>query len=71
MSWPGVLNLELHNLGPGGMTVREVERLVEAGWELDSHTLTHPDLTGVQAAQLRREVAGSRRELHEERGTVG
>jgi peptidoglycan/xylan/chitin deacetylase (PgdA/CDA1 family) len=63
LGWPGVLNLELHNLGEGGITVREVERLVEAGWELDAHTLTHPDLTAVGAVRLQREVAGSRREL--------
>ena len=31
-----------------------------AGWELDAHTLTHPDLTKVGAAQLHDEVAGSR-----------
>jgi peptidoglycan/xylan/chitin deacetylase (PgdA/CDA1 family) len=63
LGWPGVLNLELRNVGDDGITVREVERLVEAGWEVDSHTLTHPDLTAVDGAQLRRELAGSRREL--------
>jgi peptidoglycan/xylan/chitin deacetylase (PgdA/CDA1 family) len=63
LGWPGVLNLELRNVGDDGITVRDVERLVEAGWEVDSHTLTHPDLTTVDAAQLRREIAGSRREL--------
>jgi peptidoglycan/xylan/chitin deacetylase (PgdA/CDA1 family) len=63
LGWPGVLNLELRNLGPAGITPREVERLLAAGWELDSHTLTHPDLTAVTGPQLHREVSGSRREL--------
>ena len=63
LGWPGVLNLELRNLGRGGLTEREVRVLLADGWELDSHTLTHPDLTMVSDAQLRAEVAGSRREL--------
>jgi len=57
--WPGVLNLELANLADMGGT-RAVRRLIEAGWEIDSHTLTHPDLTTLSAAQLRHELAGSR-----------
>src|SRR3954470_10683800 len=62
LGWPGVLNLELRNLGMGGLTEREVHALLADGWELDSHTLTHPDLTMLSDAQLRLEVAGSRRE---------
>jgi peptidoglycan/xylan/chitin deacetylase (PgdA/CDA1 family) len=63
LGWPGVLNLELRNLGKGGLTEHEVRSLLASGWELDSHTLTHPDLTTVSDAQLRVELAGSRREL--------
>jgi peptidoglycan/xylan/chitin deacetylase (PgdA/CDA1 family) len=37
-----------------------VRKLLAAGWELDAHTLTHPDLTHVDAARLREEVTGSR-----------
>ena len=37
--------------------------MLRDGWEIDAHTLTHPDLTTVDAARLRREVAGSRRWL--------
>jgi peptidoglycan/xylan/chitin deacetylase (PgdA/CDA1 family) len=54
--WPGVLNLQIGNLVPA-----RVRQLLEAGWEVDAHTFTHPDLTRVDAAQLRREVAGSRK----------
>jgi peptidoglycan/xylan/chitin deacetylase (PgdA/CDA1 family) len=59
--WPGVLNLEVHRLGVRqGISRAEVRRLVAAGWEVDAHTLTHPDLTRVDAARLHDEIAGSR-----------
>lgn len=54
----GVLNLQIGNLTP-----LHVRRLLHAGWQLASHTFTHPDLTKVGAAQLRREVSTSRRWL--------
>ena len=63
LGWPGVLNLELRNLGKGGLSEHQVKALLANGWELDSHTLTHPDLTTVSDAQLHVELAGSRREL--------
>jgi peptidoglycan/xylan/chitin deacetylase (PgdA/CDA1 family) len=59
--WPGVLNLEVRNLQPvWGSRPGEVQQLIAAGWEIDAHTITHPDLTTVDPAQLRHEVAGSR-----------
>jgi peptidoglycan/xylan/chitin deacetylase (PgdA/CDA1 family) len=59
--WPGVLNLAWHNLGvPGGLSRTRVRELIRAGWEIDAHSLTHPDLTTLGADALRREVAGSR-----------
>ena len=58
--WPGVLNLEGKNIGPGGLTRHQVRGMIAAGWEIDSHTLTHPDLTTVDDATLRREVVASR-----------
>ena len=62
--WPGVLNLALHHLDVRwGLWTRQVRELISAGWEIDSHTLTHPDLRGVDDARLEREVAGSRRAL--------
>jgi peptidoglycan/xylan/chitin deacetylase (PgdA/CDA1 family) len=64
LHWPGVLNLEVNFLRPaGGMRPWRVRKLITAGWEIDAHTLTHPDLTIVDAARLRREVDGSRRAL--------
>jgi peptidoglycan/xylan/chitin deacetylase (PgdA/CDA1 family) len=62
--WPGVLNLAWHNLGtPGGLTRTRVQQLVAAGWEIDAHSLTHPDLTTLDATALRHEVAGSRQQI--------
>jgi peptidoglycan/xylan/chitin deacetylase (PgdA/CDA1 family) len=64
LGWPGVLNLEVKNVGlRGGLARNEVRAMLRDGWEIDAHTLTHPDLTTVDAARLRREVAGSRRWL--------
>ncbi|MDX6689919.1 MAG: hypothetical protein QOG15_1376 [Solirubrobacteraceae bacterium] len=60
--WAGVLNLKLGNLKDMGGT-RTVRRMTRAGWEIDSHTLTHPDLTTVPAQQLRRELVVSRARL--------
>ena len=57
--WPGVLNLELSSLASMGGSAA-VRRLVRAGWEIDSHTLTHPDLTRLTPTQLRRELIDSR-----------
>ena len=37
-----------------------VHGLVRAGWEVDDHTLTHPDLTTLDAAGLHREIFVSR-----------
>lgn len=58
--WPAVLNLEYAHFVHGDLTGRMIRRLLADGWELDSHTLTHPDLTAVDAATLREEVFRSR-----------
>ena len=59
--WPGVLNLEVRNLQPvWGTRPGMVRKMVAAGWEVDAHTLTHPDLTTVDPTELRHQVAGSR-----------
>jgi len=53
--WAAVLNLQIGNLVP-----LRVRQLIAAGWQIASHTFTHPDLTTVGAAQLRHEVLDSR-----------
>jgi peptidoglycan/xylan/chitin deacetylase (PgdA/CDA1 family) len=67
-NWPGVLNLIVAHLHEGtyGLGARQVRRMIDWGWELDSHTLTHPDLTTVHGATLTAEVAGSRQQLQHE-----
>lgn len=60
-SWPGVLNLTVKNLHvAGGLSPHKVRTLITAGWELASHTLTHPDLTSLDDRTLSREVSRSR-----------
>jgi peptidoglycan/xylan/chitin deacetylase (PgdA/CDA1 family) len=64
LRWPAVLNLELSRVDVrGGLSSAQVRTLVERGWEIASHTYTHPDLTKVDAERLQHEVAGSRAEL--------
>jgi len=63
LHWPGVLNLVLHNLGPGGLTRFEVRALLADGWELDSHTINHLDLTTLSPSAVRHELVGSRARL--------
>jgi peptidoglycan/xylan/chitin deacetylase (PgdA/CDA1 family) len=59
--WPAVLNLAVGNLQfSGGLTRRQVRRLIRAGWELASHTINHVRLRGAGRLTLRDEVAGSR-----------
>ena len=60
-SWPGVLNLAVKNLHvSGGLSQYKVRRLLADGWELASHTLTHPDLPSLDASALTHEVSRSR-----------
>jgi peptidoglycan/xylan/chitin deacetylase (PgdA/CDA1 family) len=61
LGWPGVLNLEVHNaVTKGDLSIREVRALVGAGWEVDSHTVDHPDLTTLSPDRLRYELEASR-----------
>ena len=65
--WPAVLNMEVNFLDTaGGLLPWRVRSLIRAGWELDDHTLTHPDLTTLAPAELWREVHGSRVRLRDE-----
>jgi peptidoglycan/xylan/chitin deacetylase (PgdA/CDA1 family) len=67
--WPAVLNLTVdHEDDFWGLPPRLVRALIDAGWELDSHTLTHPDLTGLGDTDLHHEVAGSRAALRHQFG---
>jgi hypothetical protein len=63
--WPGVLNLKAES---SDLYTSNVEAMIDAGWELAAHTIHHLDLTSLDAAQLREEVAGSRAILRREYG---
>jgi peptidoglycan/xylan/chitin deacetylase (PgdA/CDA1 family) len=58
--WPVVLNLAVQNVLDGKLTLAQLRAMVRDGWEIDAHTLTHPDLTTLDAAELRHQIAGSR-----------
>jgi peptidoglycan/xylan/chitin deacetylase (PgdA/CDA1 family) len=65
LGWPAVLNLKIGNLHEPtyGLTPGQVRELLAEGWEVDSHTIDHSDLTTVDPAQLAFEVVESRRRL--------
>ena len=58
--WPGVLNLAVRNLLDGKLTVPQIRLMIRQGWEIDAHTINHPDLTTLGSTTLRHEIAGSR-----------
>ena len=62
--WPAVLNLEYAQLVHEALTGPMIHQMLADGWELDSHTMTHPDLTTVDPAALRWELTRSRELLH-------
>lgn len=54
--WPGVLNeITANHLAPW-----RIRRLISIGWEIDSHSVTHPDLTTLTPRELRYQVVASR-----------
>lgn len=65
MSWPGMERWldgpHEHELLPASWL--QLQRLAEAGWEVASHTRSHPKLTSLSDAKLRDELAGSRSAL--------
>jgi peptidoglycan/xylan/chitin deacetylase (PgdA/CDA1 family) len=65
--WPGLLNLKAKG---SDLYTSNVKAMLRAGWELAAHTINHLDLTTLDAAQLRHEVAGSRSILRHEYGVA-
>ena len=61
--WPGVLNLTTDHVGKDGIPSWGVKRLIKLGWTVDSHTITHPDVTSLDAAALARELSGSKAQI--------
>jgi len=65
--WPGVLNLVAKD---ADIPDADVKKMLGAdpAWELASHTITHPDLTTLDSAELEQEVSGSRQLLQKRFG---
>jgi peptidoglycan/xylan/chitin deacetylase (PgdA/CDA1 family) len=60
---------ELRGAGPRPlMTWDELRELRRHGWEIGSHTLTHPDLTALDDGELEHELRGSRELVEAETG---
>jgi peptidoglycan/xylan/chitin deacetylase (PgdA/CDA1 family) len=57
--WPGVLN----EITAGHLKPAQLRRVLAIGWEVDSHSVSHPDLTALSPAGLRYQVVASRRYL--------
>jgi peptidoglycan/xylan/chitin deacetylase (PgdA/CDA1 family) len=78
--WVGSMQLALSHLGrlrapppalsPYAWKLQPymIREMLAAGWELDSHSLTHPMLTQVSPAQLHAEVYDSRTQLQSQFG---
>ena len=64
LHWPGTLNLIV---GRKNLRFRPgiVRALIAAGWEIDSHTMTHTDVPGLPAKQLAFEISQSRVRLRQ------
>jgi peptidoglycan/xylan/chitin deacetylase (PgdA/CDA1 family) len=57
--WPGVLN----EITAGHLHNNQIESVLKLGWEVDSHSVTHPDLTTLTPGELRYQLVASRRFL--------
>jgi peptidoglycan/xylan/chitin deacetylase (PgdA/CDA1 family) len=71
MSWPGIdewldgeWRSELRST-----SWEQLRELADSGWEIGSHTRTHPHLTELDDASLADELSGSRRECEERSGS--
>jgi peptidoglycan/xylan/chitin deacetylase (PgdA/CDA1 family) len=70
MAWPGI---DQWLGGPYeselvGMSWQQVTELADGGWEIGSHTRTHPHLTEVHGEALAQELQGSREDLEQRLG---
>jgi peptidoglycan/xylan/chitin deacetylase (PgdA/CDA1 family) len=60
--WPGVIDLIAGSQGDD-LPTADVKNMLDAGWELASHTIGHLDVTTLDSAQLATEIGGSKRDL--------
>jgi peptidoglycan/xylan/chitin deacetylase (PgdA/CDA1 family) len=67
VNWPATLFLIVGRHKPR-MPRRQVQAMIDAGWELGSHTVTHEDLPSLSHKAMRREITLSRKRLSHEYG---
>src|SRR6266550_4167702 len=71
LDWPGIH--EWHRTGHAeelrSLRWDELESLASDGWEIGSHTRSHPDLRNVTSRELECEIAGSRTIISERLGS--
>ncbi|HMW44417.1 MAG TPA: polysaccharide deacetylase family protein [Solirubrobacterales bacterium] len=63
--WAGQLNLKSEG---SDLSSKQVKKMYRAGWEIASHSITHPDLTTLDPATLEHELVGSKEELEKDLG---
>ncbi len=63
----GVLYIPYNFIGADGfLSVEQITEMAAAGWEVGSHSLSHPDLTrDISPERLRTEIVDSRRKLED------
>ncbi len=50
------------------LSTKDIKDLINAGWEIGSHTMTHADLTKLSREELEKEIVESKKELEKELG---
>jgi peptidoglycan/xylan/chitin deacetylase (PgdA/CDA1 family) len=72
MAWPGIDKWigGPHEVELMPMQWEQLRRLAEAGWEIGSHTRSHPRLLQLDDAHLAEELEGSKRDCEERLGRV-
>ncbi len=63
IGWPAILNLKLSSMDEGELDEAMVSQMIDAGWEVDSHTISHIDVTTLDSDALHHEVYDSRKQL--------
>ncbi len=65
---PGTVFVPVDRIGGTGLSWADLSTLAGAGWEIGSHTLTHPRLPDLNEAALERELRGSREVIEDKLG---
>jgi peptidoglycan/xylan/chitin deacetylase (PgdA/CDA1 family) len=67
LGWPGVLSAIAGRIGQpdAELSNQMVQTMINDGWELDSHTINHVDVSQATGSELQREVGGSRTMLQQ------